>query len=104
MAWFKNYLNEDIVSLFFSRNDLVITPACHIDEDVEEADTYTKYEYRTTAACAKERLDVQGFGINNLERLFNEHVVQAMMNNHVHPMAQSMPFEFVLQFKSIGYR
>lgn len=81
LACFRNYPDGNIVSLFFSRNDLIITPNCLIDEDIEDSDTYTKYEYKTTVTRAKERLDAQGFSINNLERIFNDHTTQAIDYN-----------------------
>ncbi|EKC77170.1 hypothetical protein LEA_04313, partial [human gut metagenome] len=40
--------------------------------------TYTKYMYRTTVRRAKERLDAQGFGLNNFEKIFNDEMVQAV--------------------------
>ena len=34
--------------------------------------------YRTTVRRAKERLDAQGFGLNNFEKIFNDEMVQAV--------------------------
>ena len=33
LAWFRNYVNSQIVSLFFTKNDLCITENCKVDCD-----------------------------------------------------------------------
>lgn len=66
---FKNYLNEKIVSLLFSKINLKIT---HNYKSIDEDYTYTKYEYTTTVKHAKERLDALGYGINNFKKEFEE--------------------------------
>jgi len=78
LCWFRNYLDSEIVSLFFSKNDLVVIHDCNTDDDDEEAGTYTKYVYKTTVQCAKERLDARGFGIKNFEKIFNNKMLQAV--------------------------
>ena len=78
LVWFRNYLDEEIVSLFFSKEDLIITPDYPIDSDAEEDEKYTRYVYKTTVARAKERLDAQGFGVGNLEKVFNENAPWAV--------------------------
>lgn len=78
LCWFKNYLDSEIVSLFFSKKDLVVIHDCNIDDDDEDAGKYTKYVYRTTVQCAKERLDACGFGLNNFEKNFNNKMLQAV--------------------------
>ena len=78
LHWFRNYLDSKIVSLFFSKNDLIVVNNCNIDDDDKDAGTYTKYMYRTTVRRAKERLDAQGFGLNNFEKIFNDEMVQAV--------------------------
>lgn len=78
LMWFRNYLNADIVSLFFSKKDLRITPDCKTDLEEEDDTEYTKYEYITTVKKAKERLDARGFGVSNLEKIFNETLIQAI--------------------------
>ena len=75
---FRNYLNGEIVSLFFSNQDLFVTPNCIIDDEDKESGTYTKYVYQTTVKRAKERLDSLGFGLYNFEKLFNEKMIQAI--------------------------
>lgn len=75
---FRNYLIPDVVSLFFSKNDLVVTPNCKIDLEDDDTDGYTRYEYKTTVKKAKERLDALGFSIYNLEKSFNENLLQAI--------------------------
>lgn len=82
LARFRNYVNDDIVSLFFSKHDLAITPNCKIylvEDDFEE---YTRYVYRTTVRKAKERLDAQGFGVDKLEKLFAEKLLYAIDYTH----------------------
>ena len=76
LCWFRNYLDGEIVRLFFSKNDLVVFRDCKIDG--EEVGTFTKYIYRTTVKRAKERLDALGYGINNFEKTFNNKMFQAI--------------------------
>lgn len=76
LCWFRNYLDGEIVRLFFSKNDLVVFRDCKIDG--EEVGTFTKYIYRTTIKRAKERLDALGYGINNFEKTFNNKMFQAI--------------------------
>ena len=78
LALFRNYLNPDIVSLFFSSKDLSIIPNCKFDLDEEESDYYTQYVYRSTVKKAKERLDAQGFSIYNFEKIFTANLLQAV--------------------------
>ena len=33
LHWFRNYLDSKIVSLFFSKNDLIVVNNCNIDDD-----------------------------------------------------------------------
>lgn len=77
LMWFRNYLNSDIVNLFFSKKDLRITPNCRVDLEEDDAE-YTKYEYITTVKKAKERLDARGFGVCNLEKIFNANLSQVI--------------------------
>lgn len=78
LMWFRNYLNPYIVSLFFSKKDLIITPNCKIDLEDEDNDDYTQYMYKTTVRKAKDRLDARGFSICNLEKVFNSNKLQAI--------------------------
>ena len=71
-------MNSDVVSLFFSRRDLIITPNCIIDSDNEDSGLYTQYQYKSTVKKVKERLDARGFGIPNLEKKFNENPLQVI--------------------------
>ena len=80
LHWFRNYVDSKIVSLFFSKNDLIVVNNCNIDDDDKDAGTYTKYMYRTTVRRAKERLDAQGFGLNNFEKIFNDEMPQILNN------------------------
>lgn len=75
---FKNRLDNTIVNLFFGKEDLVITPNCQFDADDEDASFYTKYEYITTVANAKDRLDAQGYGLSNFEAVFNKTYLEAI--------------------------
>lgn len=74
---FRNYLSSYIVNLFFSKQDLVVTSNCKIDED-EDAETYTQYVYRTTVKEAKERLDARGFSVHNFENIFKKLMIEAI--------------------------
>lgn len=73
---FCNYLDPNIVSLFFNKNDLSIIPGCKIDSEEDEGDT--KYVYKTKVKKAKERLDAQGFSVSNFEKLFNKYLFKAL--------------------------
>ena len=75
---FRNYLVPDIVSLFFSKSDLIITPNYRIDLEDEDTEGYTRYIYKTTVKKAKERLDALGFGVSNFENVFNSNLLQAI--------------------------
>ena len=33
LHWFRNYVDSKIVSLFFSKNDLIVVNNCNIDDD-----------------------------------------------------------------------
>lgn len=78
LYWFRNYLNSDIVSLFFSNEDLNVTSECMKDLEDEDFMEYTSYIYKTTVLKAKERFDALGYGIDNLERIFNTNMLQAI--------------------------
>ena len=78
LAWFRNYVDSYIVSLFFAKNDLSITPNCKIDLGEDGSEEFTQYVYRTTVKKAKERLDAQGYSLNKLEKLFNEKMLYAI--------------------------
>ena len=78
ICWFRNYLDKDIVRLFFSKNNLVVIPNENVDDCDEEEGTYTKYLYKTTVQCAKERLDAYGFSLSNMEKIFNDKMTQAV--------------------------
>lgn len=78
LYWFRNYLNNDIVSLFFSKRDLFVTTEFVQDSEEGESCEYTRYMYKTTVKQAKERLDALGYGISKLEKIFNENVLQAI--------------------------
>lgn len=75
---FRNYVDDWTVSLFFSKNDLLIIPDYKEDPEDEDSGMYTKYIYKTTAHNARERLDALGFGIANFERVFNANVFKAL--------------------------
>ena len=68
---FRNYLDADVVSLFFTKNDLVETPDFCEDPNDEDSAKYTKYEYKTTVQKAKERFDALGYGIRKLNSMFD---------------------------------
>ena len=78
LACFRNYVNSDIVSMFFTKNDLSIIPNCKIDYEEDGVEEYTQYAYITTVRKAKERLDAQGFSLNKFEKLFNDKLLYAI--------------------------
>ena len=78
LAWFRNYVNSQIVSLFFTKNDLCITENCKVDCDEEDSDEFTQYIYKTTVKKAKERLDAQGFSVVQFEKQFLEKKLYAL--------------------------
>ena len=75
---FRNYLYRDIVSLFFSGNDLIITENYKEDYEDEDSEPFTKYEYRTTVQKARQRLDAQGYSVRKFEEVFNMNMVEAI--------------------------
>ena len=82
LAWFRNYVNSYVVSLFFTKKDLSIMQNCKIDLGEDGSEEYTQYVYRTTVKKAKERLEAQGFSIGRLEKLFNEKMRYAIDYTH----------------------
>lgn len=75
---FRNYLNDDIVSFFFSNKDLVINPGSILDPKVDDSDEYTEYMYKTTVQKAKDRFDARGYSVNNFEKIFNDNILQSI--------------------------
>lgn len=71
---FRNYVDDWIVGLFFSKRDLKIIPGCKADPEDEDSGVYTKYIYKTTVQKARERFDTLGFGVVNFEKFFNENI------------------------------
>ena len=64
--------------IVFSKDDLIISPNCISDpEDIDSA-PFTRYLYKTTVKKSKERLDAMGYGLNSLEKLFNEKKANAI--------------------------
>ncbi len=75
---FRNYLQSDIVRLFFSKDDYYCIPN-YIDEPYDEdLSPYTKHMYKTSVLKAKQRLDALGYGISRLEQLFNDNMKDAI--------------------------
>lgn len=75
---FRNYLDGDIISLFFSNNDLVITQEDKQDSEKDNFIEDTTHFYKTTVQKAKERFDARGYGINNFEKIFNINILQGI--------------------------
>ncbi|WP_028521596.1 HEPN/Toprim-associated domain-containing protein [Ruminococcus flavefaciens] len=69
---FRNYLQNDIVHLLFSKLDYVCIPNYINTTNDEDSKSYTKHMYKTTVQKAKERLDALGFTISRFETLFNQ--------------------------------
>lgn len=78
LCWFKNYLKSDLVGLFFSERDLIVTENYYLDDEDEDCEPITRYEYRTTVKRARERLDAMGYGLKHLERLFEKNKYEAI--------------------------
>lgn len=74
---FRNYLNSNIVSLFFSNEDLLVSD-CIQDFEEDAPVEYTRYMYKTTVLKAIERLDALGYSIENFEKIFNANIMQAI--------------------------
>lgn len=80
LLWFRNYLEKEVVELFFSKSDLIIEPE-YVDPDDEDAEPYTRYTYQTSVKKAKERLDAMGYGSKHFEKLFLENMMVAIDYN-----------------------
>ncbi len=78
LCLFRNYLDSNIVSLFFSNDDLIVIPKCGQNSEDGDYEDCDEYMYKTTVARAKERFDVLGYGIDNFEKLFNANILQAV--------------------------
>lgn len=72
LYYFRNYLSDTIVGLFFSKNDLCIETNCKEDPEDEDSSEFTRYVYKTTVHRAIDRLDAQGFTLHSFEKLFSE--------------------------------
>lgn len=75
---FRNYVDGYIVNLLFAAKNLIITPNCKVDPEDDDSDLYTRYVYKTTIKDAKERLEAQGFSIENFQKVFNENMLKAI--------------------------
>lgn len=78
LASFRNYVDPQIVSLFFSERDLTIVDNCKVDESDDDAGLFTQYVFKTSVKNAKERLDALGFGVNNFEKLLENKAQEAI--------------------------
>lgn len=78
LFWFRNYVDSYIVGLLFSAKNLIITPNCKVDPEDNDSDFYTRYVYKTTVKEAKERLEAQGYSIENFQKVFDENILQAI--------------------------
>lgn len=72
LQWFRNYLHGEIVSIFFSKDNLETYEVCN------EEETYTGYTYRTTVKKAKDRLDALGYSPEKFEKQFDEKIIEAI--------------------------
>ncbi len=66
---FCNYIDKKIASLVFSDINLIVTNNFKYGYDEEET-PITYYAYKTKIGNAKDRLDVLGYTMNKLEKLF----------------------------------
>lgn len=65
---FRNYVNSCIVSLFFSRRDLIVTPNCKVDPEDVDSDEYKQYVYKTTVKKQKNGLKLKVLVLLNLKK------------------------------------
>ena len=72
VRYFKNYLEDKVVELFFNQQDLVILENVCEEPNDEDSTPYTKYMYKTSVKRAKERMDCMGYGLSNVEKIFEE--------------------------------
>lgn len=72
LRWFRNYLDGEIVSLFFSKDNL------ESYEVSNEEETYTRYCYKTTVKKAKERLDAIGYSPEKFKKIYDEKIIEAI--------------------------
>ncbi len=75
---FRNYLQSDIVRLFFTRKDYVCIPQYRDDQSDEDTEPYTKHVYKTTVKKAKQRLDALGYSVKNFKKLFESSLYEAL--------------------------
>lgn len=66
---FRNYIDKKIASLIFSDINLIVNNNFKYGYDEDEA-PITYYAYKTKVSNAKDRLDVLGYTMNQLEKLF----------------------------------
>lgn len=78
LFWFKNYLQQGIVSLLFSKVDYYCIPNCIDDPEDEDSLPYTKHIYKTTVLKAKQRLDALGYSIYRFEKMFTTKAYDAI--------------------------
>lgn len=69
---FRNYLDKEIVSLFFSDECLFIKENVKYDQNDDEEKPHTQYIYKTIVKNAKQRLDVLGYTISRFKTLFTK--------------------------------
>lgn len=85
---FGNYLQGDIVRLFFSKKDYTCIPQYYDDPRDEDAEPYTKHVYKTTVERVKQRLDALGYSLfqfeKEFERLKNEALYYDAFLSHLH--------------------
>lgn len=70
--WFTNYLDGEIVSLFFSKDDLEIYEVCN------KGEAYKGYKYKTNVKRAKDRMDVLGYSIEKFKKKYNEKILKVI--------------------------
>lgn len=75
---FRNYVQGNIVRIFFSKNDYICNHDCISEVDDDEPIRYTQHIYRSTVLKAKQRLDALGFSITRLEVLFNQTMFESI--------------------------
>lgn len=75
---FRNYLQREIISLFFYKQDYIKIDNFIDEPEDEDSNPYTKHSFNTTVLKAKQRLDALGFTLVRFEKNFNERVFDAL--------------------------
>ena len=72
LLYWRNYIDENALGIFFTDNDLIMTENVRYDpEDIDE-EPHTEYKYSTIVQKAIDRLECLGYTIGKAELEFNK--------------------------------